>query len=191
MPRPEVVHVLLYFADNTIGAAQIVVGEYNERTGAPHWTREFTPEVVASEIAKFSTPDPRTGNLAMPKEKLPIKGWRLCAPDEYPADRTYRDAWRDVNGKITHDMAHAREIHRTNLRRDRGPLLDALDVAYMRAIEPDPTFARKPVTAGAADDPVAIVARKQKLRDATKHPAIEAAQTVEELKALTLDRLTQ
>lgn len=77
---------------------------------------------------------------------------------------------------ITLNMAKARDIHRQRLREARAPLFSALDVAFQRAME-----------SGA--DTSAIVAQKQELRDVTNHPAIEAAQTAEELKAVWPDFL--
>ena len=72
---------------------------------------------------------------------------------------------------ITINMAKARDIHRAKMRDARGPLFASLDVAYQRATE-----------TGA--DTSSIVAKKQALRDVTSDPAIEAAQTTEELKAV-------
>jgi len=68
-------------------------------------------------------------------------------------------------------MEKAREIHRANMRAARDPLFSALDIAYQRATE-----------TGA--DTSAIVAKKQALRDVTSDPAIDAAQTTDELKAI-------
>jgi hypothetical protein len=53
----------------------------------------------------------------------------------------------------------------------REPLLKALDIAYQRAAETN-------------SDTSAIVTKKQALRDVTADPAIESAQTVEQLKAV-------
>jgi len=72
---------------------------------------------------------------------------------------------------ITINMEKARDIHRAKMRDAREPLFAALDVAYQRATE-----------TGA--DTSAIVAEKQALRDVTNDPAIEAAQTTEELKTV-------
>ena len=72
---------------------------------------------------------------------------------------------------ITINMEKAREIHRANMRAARDPLFSALDIAYQRATE-----------TGA--DTSAIVAKKQALRDVTSDPAIDAAQTTDELKAI-------
>lgn len=94
-----------------------------------------------------------------------------------PADRTFRGAWQFSGAAVEIDMAAAKEIHRDNLRAARKPLLDALDVDYMKALE----------TGG---DASAIAAEKQKLRDVTADARIEAATTPDELKALTLEVLT-
>lgn len=91
---------------------------------------------------------------------------------DYPKDRTYRNAWTWNGTAVTHDMAKAREIHRDALRRVRAPKLVALDVEYQKADEASDTAKKRD-----------IAARKQALRDATKHSAIDAAQTVDELKA--------
>ncbi|TWT11879.1 hypothetical protein FQU96_14705 [Reyranella sp. CPCC 100927] len=70
-------------------------------------------------------------------------------------------------------MPRAREIWRGKIRQARAPLLAVLDVEYQRADE-----------RGDADAKATIVARKQVLRDAPNDPAIEAAQTVDDLRAV-------
>jgi hypothetical protein len=106
---------------------------------------------------------------------LPLKGWRYAVPEDVPRDRSYRNAWRDDGKAIVHDMPKAREIHREHIRARRKPLLESLDVEMMRALERDDPF-----------DPerTRIVLRKQRLRDATDDPRIEAAQTIEELRGV-------
>ena len=94
-----------------------------------------------------------------------------------PADRTFRGAWQFNGAAVEIDMDAAKAIHKDNLRAERKPLLDALDVDYMKALE----------TGG---DASAIAAEKQKLRDVTADARIDAATTPEELKALTLEVLT-
>lgn len=69
------------------------------------------------------------------------------------------------------NMAKAREVHRNKLRAARDPKMAPLDVAFQRALE----------TGTPTTD---IVAKKNELRDVTKHPDIEAAQTLDELKAV-------
>ena len=94
-----------------------------------------------------------------------------------PTDRTFRGAWQFSGNAVDIDMAAARDIHRDNLRQARKPLLDALDVDYMKALEQ-------------GGDTAAIAAQKQVLRDVTADARIDAAATPDELKALTLDVLT-
>lgn len=68
-------------------------------------------------------------------------------------------------------MNKARDIKRDMIREERKPLLEALDVAYMRAVEIQD-----------AEKMTEVAAKKQALRDCTKDPAIDAAATPDELK---------
>lgn len=93
-----------------------------------------------------------------------------------PADRTYRGAWVNSGARIVVDMDKARDIHRDNLRRDRAPLLEALDIQFMRALEGGHATAD-------------ITEQKRVLRDVTSDPRIDAMDTPEGLAALTLEVL--
>ena len=68
------------------------------------------------------------------------------------------------------DMAKAREIHKTNIRRARSPKLAELDVEFQKALE----------TGASTTD---IVAKKQALRDAPADSSITAASDGDALKA--------
>lgn len=103
-----------------------------------------------------------------PKDAINI---HVCDESEIPADRTFRNAWEDT-GKISVNMPKARRIHRDQLRVLRKPLLETLDVEYQRADERGDLLEKR-----------RIAVEKQKLRDVTADPAIEAATTPEELKA--------
>jgi hypothetical protein len=118
--------------------------------------------ILGAEVAQWET-----------SQNVGADSWRVADEDAVPADRTFRDAWFDhpVKVAIDVDMVKAREIHRANLRVLRKPLLEALDVEISRAFK-DP----------AQQD--AIEAKRQALRDVTAHPAIEAAATPEQLKAV-------
>lgn len=88
--------------------------------------------------------------------------------EDLPADRTFRNA---LKPDLTHDMPKARDIWRDKMRAARAPLLAALDQEMSRAYK----------------DPIRqdeIEAKRQALRDVTADPAIEAAGTPEELKAV-------
>ena len=71
---------------------------------------------------------------------------------------------------IKTDMAKAKEIHKTNIRRAREPKLAEQDVAFQRALE----------TGGST---TSIVAAKQALRDAPAAAGISTAVTEIDLKA--------
>ena len=76
---------------------------------------------------------------------------------------------------IVINMDKAKDIRREQLRVERKPLLDALDVQFMRAVETGDTALQQ-----------SIAEKKQMLRDAPASPEIAAAQIVDELKAITL-----
>lgn len=76
---------------------------------------------------------------------------------------------------ITVNIDKAKDITKDRLRQERKPLLEAQDVAYMRAQE-------------AGEDTTAIVAEKQRLRDITT--LADTASTLDELKALSCEQPT-
>ena len=70
------------------------------------------------------------------------------------------------------NLEKAKEIKKDYLRADRKPLLEKLDIDYMKAIEQ-------------GLDTSEIVAEKQRLRDVTK--LVDAVETIDELKAITVE----
>ena len=72
---------------------------------------------------------------------------------------------------IKHDMKKARDIWRDKIRLARQPILEQLDIEYMRLSEES------------ADTSV-VVETKNKLRDFPQKPEIEEAETVEELREI-------
>lgn len=74
--------------------------------------------------------------------------------------------------RITINMQKAVEIKKDLIRAERAPILAALDIEMMRAIESGDTAKQ-----------AEIGAKKQALRDATTDPAVVNATTPEELKA--------
>ncbi len=72
---------------------------------------------------------------------------------------------------ITVNITKAKAITKDRLRAERAPLLEAQDIAYMRAVE-------------ASQDTTAIVAEKQRLRDITQ--LADQAQTLDELKSISV-----
>lgn len=115
-----------------------------------------------------------------PPAKVEINiGGRTVTP-EAVADlrRQFRGAWQMDGDVVAVDMAAARDLHRKYLRRERAPRWPALDAAWFRAAEQNDT----PRLAQ-------VAAEKQALRDVTEDARIDAANTPEDLAALTLDAL--
>lgn len=94
-----------------------------------------------------------------------------------PSNRMFRNAWQYSGNAVEVDMVAARELHKDRLRYERTPLLEALDVDFMQALE-------------AGSDTSSVVSSKQQLRDVTDDARIAAATTPEQLAALTLTYLT-
>jgi len=89
-----------------------------------------------------------------------------------PSDRAFRGAWSLSGNVISEDMTSAKAIFKDKVREVRGPLLDAEDVVYMKALEADDATAK-----------AASVAKKSALRDAPAAAAIDAATDIASLKA--------
>jgi len=75
------------------------------------------------------------------------------------------------NKDIYINMSKARNIWRNKLREDRKPLLEILDVQYIRALEKSDTNTMEK-----------IAKKKQFLRDITEDPRIENAETDNDLR---------
>ena len=163
---PETLRIALTCADGTLALMTFVTTEYRA-DGSIAWSRLATRGTVDAEIARAS--------VSFDPEQVPVVSWRFVEESEVPTDRTYRNAWRDTGGRIEHDMVHARELHRNLLREARAPRLAALDLAYLQADEAHDQF-----------DKTAIAQEKQRLRDVTLDPRIEAAQSIAELQAIGL-----
>ena len=89
-----------------------------------------------------------------------------------PSDRHFRGAWSISGSVISEDLTKAKEIFKDKIREVRRPLLEAQDVAYMKALEADDSSAK-----------TAAVNAKTALRDAPAASAITNADTIAKLKA--------
>ena len=89
-----------------------------------------------------------------------------------PSDRYFRNAWTLSGTVISEDLATAKKIFKDKIREVRKPLLEAQDVAFMKALESGDSSAQ--TTAKNA---------KTKLRDAPAASAITNADTITKLKA--------
>ena len=95
-------------------------------------------------------------------------------PSTMPSDRHFRNAWvfNEDASAISEDLTAAKVIFKDKIREVRGPLLEAEDVVYMKALEADDATAK-----------AASVAKKKKLRDAPAASAITNAVNITALKA--------
>ena len=91
-----------------------------------------------------------------------------------PSDRHFRNAWVFDSDKaaITEDITAAKVIFKDKIREVRLPLLEAEDVAFMKALEVADSDAR-----------VASQTKKINLRNAPQAAAISSADTIDKLKA--------
>ena len=89
-----------------------------------------------------------------------------------PSDRHFRNAWKLSGSVMAEDMTAAKVIFKDKIREVRKPLLEAEDVAYMKALEASDSSAQ-----------TASVNKKKALRDAPAASAITNADTIAKLKA--------
>jgi hypothetical protein len=121
----------------------------------PDVYRDQTDEEFLAFVASTSVP-----------EGIP---YQVIDLSNIPQDRTFRSAWRADGARIVEDVERAKEVAKDILRAQRAPLLQALDVAFMQALE-------------RGHDTAPIVAEKQRLRDITREP--EKAASVAELREM-------
>ena len=103
------------------------------------------------------------------------KDGKLISSDDLtskPSDRHFRNAWTLSGKVITEDVAAAKVIFKDKIREVRKPLLEAQDIAYMKALEDDDSSAQ-----------TTAKNTKKKLRDAPAASAIDDADTIAKLKA--------
>lgn len=114
------------------------------------------------------------------KKDIPAgASYKIVEASEVPPKDEYRGAWEvDADFKVKHNMNKARELHKEKIRKLREPKLAALDIEYQKADEEGDNNKKKD-----------IAAKKKKLRDATKHSAIDAAQSIDQLKIAALNEL--
>ena len=102
------------------------------------------------------------------------KEFQIVDVSEIPSDRTYRNAWEYLDG-VKINIEKAIEIQKDKIRAERAPLLEDLDIQYMKALE-----------AGDTQKQEEISAEKQKLRDVT---ALVVASNTEDLKKMSCENL--
>ena len=89
-----------------------------------------------------------------------------------PSDRHFRNAWTLSGDVISEDLATAKTMFKDKIREVRKPLLEAQDVAYMKALE-----------SGSSSAQTTAKNEKTKLRDAPAASAITNSKTIAALKS--------
>ena len=89
-----------------------------------------------------------------------------------PSDRHFRNAWSLSGSVITEDLTASKVIFKDKIREVRKELLEAQDVAYMKALEADDSSAK-----------TASVNAKTALRNAPASSAITNASSISALKS--------
>lgn len=108
----------------------------------------------------------------------PGESYELVDINKIPKDRSFRSAWEKDSESIKINMEKARDVQRDVLRLERQPLLEALDIDFLKAVE-----------SGDQEAIEDIKKKKEELRNLTDNPKIENAKTPEELKAITIEEI--
>lgn len=118
------------------------------------------------------------GGVSIASNEAAAAVWIKAHPDlyvshaevtEHPTDRTFRNAWKAGAGKVDHDIPKCKEIAHAKRRADRAKAFAPLDIE-----------ATIPALAAQAEEKRRLI----RDHDAVKQIAIDAATTVEQLKAL-------
>jgi hypothetical protein len=122
-----------------------------------------------SFIADFTQPDGYGVGMS-------YETWRLYKKqNKIDNSNVQNELQKNKNRNITINMNKARDIWKNKLREDRKPLLEILDVQYIRALE-----------RGQTELIQKIVKKKEFLRDITDDPRIENAQNTDDLRQVTI-----
>lgn len=102
--------------------------------------------------------------------------YQILDDTDIPADRTYRNAWREGKKAINVDMPAARGIFLDNVRILRNAKLVELDTEVIKAVEK-------------GESTTALATEKQRLRDLpdTLSKELEKCETVEDFKAVNVE----
>lgn len=151
---------------------EVIVQGLDEGTGVVthrYETRVLTRQVeTAPAVYRDQTDDEFLEMVANTSVPAGV-AHKIVDVDSLPTDRTFRNAWTDAGDRVVEDVEKAKEVAKEILRAKRAPVMEALDVQFMRALEQG-----KPTAA--------IAAEKQRLRDITVLP--DSAKSVEELKQI-------
>lgn len=147
--------------------------------GPGHWLREDNDRNILFELQRCEAE-------WLQLDGLTITSWRRLSQTEhllFEQDREYRDTMEVVGDTIQHNIELARERHRALLRHKAAERLMILDRQWVTAYAKANGRTRD---LGAAVDAENIADKRQTLLDLSDDPRIDAAQTLEDLKLVTL-----
>jgi hypothetical protein len=142
----------------------------SEVDGGGRWVRASSDKNIQDYMDRVAV-----GRLE--RDGVTLVGWRRLGDAEHQQfnqDRIYRDALEDKAGKLQYNIDKAKELHRAYLRHVNGDKFMVLDRQWVDAM-----------ASNKRQDADAIEAKRKAMRDRVNDPAIDAAQTIEELKAVT------
>lgn len=144
------------------------------------WYRDATDEVIERELSRTVV----SGWIGTDTPPVFLSGvatsWRRIGEADIPTDRTFRNAWVDAGDGVVVDLPLARNIVREKIRQVRPERFQSLDNA-MKPLEVKAALGT--ITAAEKRALTGLEAQRQALRDAPADPAIDAAKTVDDLKA--------
>jgi hypothetical protein len=160
--KPEYIQIAITTNDGKLVIMSFVTKDYISE-GVVNWEKEASSENINAEILKAG---------------IDALSWRTIEESEIPTDRSFRDAWKDVDEVLIHDMTKVKEIHLARLRIQRNALLEEKDKDWMRAIGQ-----------GNTTEATAVETERQALRDFPQTIAsqLESATTVAEVKLIQLN----
>ena len=103
--------------------------------------------------------------------------YKIIEDTELPQDRQFRNAWKF---DLKEDLEISKEIRKEQLREERKPVLESLDVEYTIADEEQDAAKKADIIKKKKAD---IIKKKKALRDITK--LCDSCKTILELKQIT------
>lgn len=132
-------------------------------------------ELNHSGVLALDASDEEVLSFIISRSHIDGREYRVVSRDKLPQDRQFRDAWTDDNATETVDVdiAKAHDIKKEILRELRKPILEKLDVEYMKLLEK-------------GEDTSNVIKQKEELRNITK---LKLPNNIDELKDFTPDIL--
>ena len=96
----------------------------------------------------------------------------IADSEDLPSDATFFDAWEVEDKEVVVNLTKAKEIWKNKIRQARKPILEKLDVEYIKALENEDSRKVKEV-----------VSLKKELRDITDSKELSKAKSAKDIKS--------